>query len=538
MGLGVTADDGAVLATDCYRPTGAGPWPAVLIRTYLGKAQHTAEAVGWARRGFACAVQDVRGRYDSGGEWRPYATERRDGRAAVEWLVRQPWSNGEVAAAGGSYGAFTAWSAALAHPAVRAVISAVPAMRPMPLQPEDGGVLPLLSRVSWWTNHAGARCARHGLAETMLEHAPEALGDLPVVDLPSRLWAPLPGWRDAVLETEASADSTGRPPIPDAELASLDVAALHIGGWHDPFCAETLRHVELAGRDVSPRPPRALVLGPWWHRISAGQPARYGERHYGDDSRFALGRFQARWLRRALAGEAPEDVRRVFLCGRNRWIGEGDETPAPDDGAASTTLFLDAGGLTSEAPRGPGDATFTYDARDPRPCRRTPIDEGAQPARGDVSAFEGAPLPRPLRILGAPRLVLWGRVEAPSADWVARLLEVTADGRRLYLAHGLVDAARALAARGERFIAGQEHRVEIRLSPVGISLPAGSRLRLEVTGCAFPSYARNLASGEPRLTGTRLGTARQIVCWGPGRVSALELPASDVISKAGHAARR
>jgi hypothetical protein len=122
---------------------------------------------------------------------------------------------------------------------------------------------------------------------------------------------------------------------------------------------------------------------------------------------------------------------------------------------------------------------------------------------------------------------VWGSTEAPSVDWVARLLEVTADGRRLYLAHGLVDAAAVLEARGEQLLPGVAHRVEIRLSPLGIAIPAGSRLRLELAGSGFPSYARNLATGESRLTGTTLGTARQTVCWGPDHATVLELPTSE-----------
>lgn len=529
VGLQLRAADGAFLATDVFRPSGPGPWPAVLLRTYLGKAQHTAEAMGWAHRGFACVVQDVRGRYDSGGEWRPYTGERGDGRDTVQWILGRKWSSGQVVAVGGSYNAFTAWSAALAHPAVRAVVSAVPAMRPMPLQPEDGGVLPLLSRISWWTNHAGARCARSGLAEAMLAEVPEVLRHLPVVDLPQRLWAPLPGWHDAVLATESATAASDLESISDVELASLDVAALHVGGWHDPFCAETLRHVELVGRELDPRPPGALVLGPWWHRIEAGRPARYGERRYGESSRFALGSFQTDWLHRVLAGEPVKATRRVFLCGENRWLEDPDRLavsgPNPGDQPIETSaLYLADGRLLPQEPRQSGAANFVYDPGNPHPCRRTPLDESTLPPRRDAAIFEGAPFERPCRLLGTPRVELWGAVEAPSADWVVRLLEVTAEGRRLYLAHGLVDVVKALAARGETFEPGARHRVEIRLSPLGIALPAGSRLRLEVTGSAFPSYARNLASGEPRLTGSKLATALQTVCWGPTCATALALP--------------
>ena len=129
-GIVVIAEDGASLATDVYRPR-AAPRPVVVLRTYLGKARHRAEALGWVEHGFGCIVQDVRGRYDSGGTWLPFTHEREDGHTTVEWVSRQPWCDGRVVLTGGSYGAFTAWAAAVSgHPAICAVIASVPAMRP------------------------------------------------------------------------------------------------------------------------------------------------------------------------------------------------------------------------------------------------------------------------------------------------------------------------------------------------------------------------------------------------------------------------
>ena len=518
-GARVPADDGAALLTDLYRPSDHGRRPVVLLRSYLGKSRHSAEAAAWTQRGFACAVQDVRGRYDSEGDWQPYTRERGDGRATVDWLLAQPWCDGRVAAVGGSYGAFAAWSAAIGHPAVRAVISSVPAMRPMPLQPEDGGILPLLSRVSWWTTHAGARSAREGLAEAMLKHVPEALQGLPVVDLPESLWVDLPGWRDAVLGTESSET---QDPILAPELAGLDVAALHLGGWHDPFCAETLRQFELVGSAHDPRPPRALVLGPWWHHLNGSRPARYGERHYGEASKFPLGRYQADWLQHVLGEpEPPKASVRVFLAGENRWL-ESEHWSRPP--VETTTFYPNAGRLDPTPPIEPGQTSIVYDPLNPHPCRRTPLDERTSPARSDVAVFTGAALEEPCRVVGAPRLTLWGSTGARSVDWVARLLEVTADGRRLYLSHGLVDAGRQLAERGERLLPGARHRVEIVLAPLGITLPPGSRLRLEITHSAFPSYARNLGTGESRLTGGQTRGSRQTLFWGSDHPIHLELP--------------
>lgn len=521
IGATVRSVDGIELATDVYLPTGPGPWPVVLLRTYLGKASHANEAAGWAQHGFVCVVQDVRGRFGSGGEWRPYTTERRDGCSAVAWILEQPWCDGQVAAVGGSYGAFAAWSAALGHPAVRAVISAVPAMRSMPLQPEDGGVLPLLSRICWWLEHAGVRQPRRGLVEELLETTPHKLLHLPLVTLPESLGVDLPGWREALLGT-ADESPGAEAPLEDAELAALDVPALHVGGWHDPFCSESLRHFHLVGRLTSPRPPRGLVLGPWWHRLGAHRPAAYGERRYGENSRFPLGKHQAQWLRRALSRDlANEPPLHLFLGGENRWCEAESWADRP---LISTNFYCSDDRLLLEPPLIGDRISFPYDPADPHPCRRSPVDESCLETRRDVASFVSQPLEASCTVLGAPRLTLWASTDAPSTDWLARLLEVTDEGRLLYLAHGMVDARRALRQRGEHLEPGIPHCVVIQLSPIGFTVPAGHRLRLEVTSSGFPSYARNLACGESRRSGVHLRTARQTVYWGPDLTTHLELP--------------
>ncbi|WP_228453060.1 CocE/NonD family hydrolase, partial [Streptomyces alkaliterrae] len=84
----VPAPDGALLATDVQLPAGPGPFTTVLIRTPYGRTGHRAELAGWARHGFAAVAQDVRGRHDSDGDWRPYTTEDRDGTATARWIRR------------------------------------------------------------------------------------------------------------------------------------------------------------------------------------------------------------------------------------------------------------------------------------------------------------------------------------------------------------------------------------------------------------------------------------------------------------------
>ncbi|CAM5476726.1 hypothetical protein SGLAM104S_05930 [Streptomyces glaucescens] len=74
------------LATDVRLPDGPGPFPTVLVRTPYDRRAHRAELRGWAARGFAAVAQDVRGRFASPGEWRPYEGEAADGAETARWI--------------------------------------------------------------------------------------------------------------------------------------------------------------------------------------------------------------------------------------------------------------------------------------------------------------------------------------------------------------------------------------------------------------------------------------------------------------------
>ena len=75
-----------------------------------------------ARRGFQVFIQSTRGTFGSGGQFRPFITEREDGLATVAWLRDQPWCDGQVAMTGASYLGHTQWAVApYADPPLRSV---------------------------------------------------------------------------------------------------------------------------------------------------------------------------------------------------------------------------------------------------------------------------------------------------------------------------------------------------------------------------------------------------------------------------------
>lgn len=133
--------DGVSIAIDHHVP-GNGPAPAILHQTrylrslaprgLLGRLLpvgtlfdvHRAIRRRFLAAGYVWVDVDVRGTGASGGRWVTpwHAGEVRDGGEVVEWIVRQPWSNGRVGSLGISYDGTCADLLLVAgHPAVRAV---------------------------------------------------------------------------------------------------------------------------------------------------------------------------------------------------------------------------------------------------------------------------------------------------------------------------------------------------------------------------------------------------------------------------------
>ena len=76
----------------------------------------------WARKGYVCVVQDVRGKYGSGGLWEPVVNEADDGWDTLDWVAGRPWCNGGIGMVGESYYGLTQWAVACAgHPNLRCV---------------------------------------------------------------------------------------------------------------------------------------------------------------------------------------------------------------------------------------------------------------------------------------------------------------------------------------------------------------------------------------------------------------------------------
>jgi putative CocE/NonD family hydrolase len=255
--------DGARLATDVYLPA-QSPAPALLVRTPYGRRRLEAIVYGhprlYAARGYAVVCQDVRGRGDSEGEFRPFAQEGPDGHDAVEWVAAQPWCDGRVGMYGFSYPGFAQLAAAAERPPhLRAV---APAMTAADVRDEwlyEGGAL-RLAFVLWWACELGKDGAVRAGDEELLYEVLRLQGDLAAAcrehsrrrSLPAALERAAPYAREWVSRAVDDEWWAGLSAVPGPAA----VPGFFLAGWHDTFLEGTIAAYRRAAAGGPPMPRR------------------------------------------------------------------------------------------------------------------------------------------------------------------------------------------------------------------------------------------------------------------------------------------
>lgn len=195
--------DGVRLSTDVYRPDAPGRFPVILERTPYDNNSSFKEGMRQASRGYVYVTQDVRGRYDSEGEWTPWVNEAQDGYDTQEWAGTRPWSTGKICTTGGSYVGLTQWLPAPLHNAHLTCM--VPEVTPpgnFRNVPYENGV-PMMFAAQWMLLVQGRTMQTHGrsLGEIFSDAFYNDLYDwarikktLPLIDLDNAAGVDSPWW--------------------------------------------------------------------------------------------------------------------------------------------------------------------------------------------------------------------------------------------------------------------------------------------------------------------------------------------------------
>ena len=476
----VTTRDGIELATTVYLPaTGPGPWPCVLARTPYNKNGNKGQAVEFVKRGYAFVAQDCRGKHKSKGKYDPFKNDPEDGHDTIEWIAKQPWSNGNVGMIGGSALGITSHLAATqASPHLKCAYVFVAESSARTETVYMGGVYRRELNDGWLTSQGAMFSIK------------ESTNNPPS----SRHW----DWREM---------KRFHPRI--------RIPIFEVGGWFDIFTQGSIDSfvgLQSNGSGIAAGNQK-LVLGPWAHGPIGGRlkfpKDDVGPYLAGDE----VYRWFDRWLKNEKNGIDQEPAVRYYVLGDpespgapgNEWR-TAEAWPPP---ARVRSYFLSSDRkLKIEPPKGAESSTaYTYDPKNPVPTAgggnlilggKGPMDQRQIGEREDYLRFTTEPLEEAMEVTGRIYADLCVESDAPDTDFTAKLVDVYPDGYEALLCDGILRARYREGLDREVFLKpGEVVRVRVDLWSTSIVFNKGHRVALHVSSSNDPRFDPNPNTGKP-----------------------------------------
>jgi putative CocE/NonD family hydrolase len=575
--------DGARLYTVLIVPrfaagaTVAGRLPIVLDRTPYSADKQTSRGGQFGpypenifsalnaelvRAGYVVAIQDVRGKYKSEGEYvmnrpvrgplNPSAVDHStDAWDTVDWLIKNvPESNGRVGTIGTSYDGFTALMSLVdPHPALKASV---------PINP----MVDVWKGDDWFHNGAFRQeMISYVYGQTASKKSDEEWFSAGSDDYSTFLrygsagaygramgMEQLPFW--VRLMQHPDYDEFWQRQAVDRILAArpLTVPTLLVGSLWDQ---EDIYGAPAAFAAVKASPNAHLVLGPWHHGQANGAAVTLGPLDWGNDT--------GRWFRKSvmipfldqhLKGGPAADIAKVtaFEAGTNQWRRLADWPQACMTGCPAnlTPLHLAPGGrLAFQPSAAKGADSYVSDPAKPVTYRARPNlspwaqnstwrtwlvdDQRFAEGRPDVLTYQSEPLTAPLRLAGTPLVHLVASTSGTDSDWIVKLIDVYPDqvpdkpglsGYQLPIAMDVIRGRyRTDPARPQPLTPNAPLPYEFALPTVDYVVQPGHRLMIQVQSSWFPLYDRNPQTFVPNIFFARPADYRpatQRVFTGPG----------------------
>jgi predicted acyl esterase len=499
----IPASDGVNLVGDVILPgDGKARYPAVIDMEPYGRSGSTA----YVDHGYARINTDVRGSGKSGGALCLLCLrEQKDVYDVVEWVARQPWSDGHVALYGYSYSAITSLlGAALRPPHLDAVVVGHPPTDPYRDVVWHNGLYDQAFIGGWFAGQTATQAVGLGPQPQYLDRAQQQFA-VETAEIPY----------DGPVYRERSVL---------AKMRRIKAPVYAWSGFHDMYSRGDLRLIDgLASKH------KLLWIDASTHH-GTGQAGEVGA-PYDDGGAPALsseppkGEDQA-WLDRYLKGVRNGIAKRP----RVRFMDLGDRTwhaarTWASVGRRVEPLYLSAA-KSGTASLSPNDGTLAaavpagrdsyQDAYAYTPAAGASIPSGKEgpdafapyvPLDQRIDQPEGLTfttpaLKAPLRLAGPSELRFWAVTEASDMAFVGRLIDVAPDGSQQVITQGWLRASfRHVDPARSR--PGAPYLTDDRNTPVGIgattkyrmdiwdaayTLAPGHRLRLWLSSSDFPNH--------------------------------------------------
>lgn len=277
----VRTPDGADIATVLVRPrTTREALPTLLRYTIYVNEQAMSDARSAAARGYIGMVAYTRGKGWSPQAPVPFEHDGDDARAVIDWIARQPWSDGRVGMYGGSYDGFAQWAAAKKLP--KALKTIVPWAANNP-----GNGYPVENSVFLFVNHGWPfYVTNNKTLDNETYYDPERwnalnerwyLSGASYRDIDRIDGTPNPWFQRWLQHPRYDAYWQAMTPH-GREFAEIDIPVLTVTGYFDDGQQSAL-HYRKQHLAQQPDAEHVLLIGPWDHK--GAQAERKPSAHNG-----------------------------------------------------------------------------------------------------------------------------------------------------------------------------------------------------------------------------------------------------------------
>ena len=550
-GVKIPMRDGVKLNATVFTPKDrTEPLPVIFTLTPYISDSYTDRATYFAGHGYVYVLVDVRGRGNSEGGFEPFANEGRDGHDVVEWLARQPWSNGKVTMWGGSYAGFDQWATAKEFPAH--LVSIVPAaaahpgvdfpmnyniptsyqMRWITFTSGLSGNTQLFNTASFWAGKFYDLYSRH----------------LPFRELDRLVGNPSPifqKWQD---HPTPDAYLDAMVPSPE-QYRQLRIPILTITGDYDGDQPGAMtyyrRHMQYGAAEAVAN--HYLIIGPWDHPGTRTPRAEFGGLKFGPASVLDLNKLHREWYDWTMkGGPKPEFLKKrvaYYVTGAEVWkYADNLDSIASErrvfyldsDGSANDAFH--SGYLRKDKPDGAAADHYVYDPLDTRygALERTDAESSYLSQRhalnlfGDGVVYHTEPFEEETEVSGYLKLSVWLEMDVPDTDLAASVYEILPDGTSIPLTDAALRARYRDSLREAKLVpAGEIVRYTFdNFTWFSRRIGKGSRLRLVISCPNSIELEKNYNSGGDvsRESAKDARTAHIALYHNAEHPSALELP--------------
>ncbi|UCE19662.1 MAG: CocE/NonD family hydrolase [Gemmatimonadota bacterium] len=460
-------------------------------------------------------IQYVRGLYESEGQFYPFVYEKTDGLATLDWINRQPWSDGHVGVWGVSYLSFCGFEiASTSHPSLKAMIN-----------------------ISGWAD-LGTHLTRGG-AFRLMDHLPWLIMKTSGNDrIPSKAWngifktTPLSQFLGGA-EEQAHISGILEEPYP---FNDIRIPILHVTGWNDYIYRSTLLAYESINKNATAGNHQKIIIGPWAHnQVFSADSTTYGDVEFGHTSSMGLDSIltlSVAWFDRYIKGKNnmvdSKPRVRFFVMGENHWHDTHEWPPA--NTVAKKWYLADTvktGRLDVSPPASESIFSFEFNPHNPvptiggitgwfHPFNLGVKDQSPLASRPDILFFDSAPLSDDLVLAGPIKVEIYASTDSIDTDFTAKLVEVRPDGYARMIEDGIIRTRYRKGLNSSVFITPNEvYRYQVNLGQTAIRIPKGNALRLEISSSNFPKFDRNPNTGVDPISATEFRTAKQKVYMSP-----------------------